>query len=200
MFPLFETIRIEHSVPQNLSYHQERVNRAFHDLFAGTRLIPDLAQLIKVPDGLPDSLHKCRFLYNRTEWSTEFSAYIPKKVTTLKLVTVDHINYGHKYTNRKTLDELFSLREGCDDVLIVRNGYLTDSSIANILFSKDSKWYTPALPLLEGTCRARLLDQGIVREDNITLQNFRNYSHFMLINAMNDFDADRISPVYAMKG
>jgi hypothetical protein len=37
-----------------------------------------------------------------------------------------------------------------------------------------------------------------VREENIILQNFRNFSHFMLINAMNDFDQDKIIQVDAI--
>jgi 4-amino-4-deoxychorismate lyase len=195
MFHLFETICIRKAMPHNLSYHQDRVTRTFQELFPYAKAIPDLAQLIKVPDVPDDAIFKCRFLYNESDWSVEFAEFTPRMVTSLKTVSVDNLNYKHKYLNRRKIDELFTHRGKCDDVLIVRNGYITDSSIANIVFKHEEQWYTPAEPLLPGTCRARLLARGIIRERKISQDDLSQFSHWMLINAMNDFDLTRAYPV-----
>ncbi len=195
MFPLFETIHIENGVALNLSFHQERVTRTFRDLFPSSGCILQLASVLRVPGDFGEGSFRCRLMYNETEWSTEFIKYIPRKVTSLKLIRIDEIDYPHKFTNRNIIDKVFSSKGSADDILIVKNGKLTDTSIANILFRKEDKWYTPDLPLLEGTCRARLLNEGIISEKDITINNFREYSHFMLINALNDFDLKRIQPV-----
>lgn len=195
MYPLFESIRIENSVARNLSFHQERVNQSLRDLFTSSKQIPDLQRIIKVPPELGKATYKCRFLYNESEWLTEFTSYQPRKVATLKLIHFDDIDYRYKFTNRDIIDKAFTLKGTSDDVLIIKEGMITDTSIANILFKSENKWYTPALPLLHGTCRARLIAQGIVTEAEITLSNFRQYSHFMLINAMNDFKIKRIQPI-----
>jgi 4-amino-4-deoxychorismate lyase len=47
--------------------------------------------------------------------------------------------------------------EGCDDIIIVRNGFVTDASYANLIFRKGDEWFTPATFLLAGTMRAFLL-------------------------------------------
>lgn len=198
MYPLFESIRIENSVARNLSFHQERVNQSLRDLFTSTNQIPDLQRIIKVPPELGKATYKCRLLYNESEWLTEFTPYTPRKVASLKLIHIDDIDYSYKFTNRDIIDKAFTLKGTSDDVLIIKEGTITDTSIANILFLRKNKWFTPANPLLPGTCRARLIAQGIVTEAEITLSNFRQYSHFMLINAMNDFDQERIHPLEAI--
>ena len=46
----------------------------------------------------------------------------------------------------------------------MKQGLLTDTSIANIALSDGTHWYTPAHPLLKGTKRAALLEEGILQE------------------------------------
>lgn len=72
----------------------------------------------------------------------------------------DTIDYRYKSTDRKELEALYALRGNQDDVLIVRNNLLTDTSIANVALEKEGVWYTPRTPLLKGTKRALLLEQG----------------------------------------
>ena len=85
------------------------------------------------------------------------------------------------------LDEAFALRDTADDVLIVRHGLLTDTSIANIALWDGSEWYTPAQPLLAGTQRRYLLDTGQIKETDIPVASLGNYRHIRLFNALIPF-------------
>lgn len=64
-------------------------------------------------------------------------------------------------------------------------------------FFDGDKWITTENPLLEGTCRARLLDQDLISIQKISVNQLQSFSKMMLINAMLDFDEKRaiqISP------
>jgi 4-amino-4-deoxychorismate lyase len=74
------------------------------------------------------------------------------------------------------------------DVLIVKNGLITDTSFANIAFSDGNKWYTPDTPLLKGTQRAYYLAQGILTERRISPADLRGFTKARLINAMLDLN------------
>jgi 4-amino-4-deoxychorismate lyase len=78
-------------------------------------------------------------------------------IESLKLVEDNTISYRHKYSDRSHLLELMNMRGDCDDILIVKDGYITDTSFSNIVFFDGDKWVTPARPLLRGTMRESLL-------------------------------------------
>ena len=85
------------------------------------------------------------------------------------------------------LNKLYEKCQDADDILIVKKGYLTDTSIANIALF-DGEWKTPKYPLLKGTTRQRLLDNGKIHEDDIKVQDIGRFSKVALLNAMIDFD------------
>ena len=93
----------------------------------------------------------------------------------------------HVFADRSVLDRNFALRGNADDVVIVRSGMLTDTSIANISLYKEGKWFTPKYPLLKGTRRARLLAEGIIEEDIIMADSLHKYEKIRLFNAMISF-------------
>ena len=109
-------------------------------------------------------------------------------VASLRLVTSDKIDYSYKRTHREGLNELFGRRGNADDILIVKDGYLTDTSIANIALYDGNSWYTPAHPLLRGTKRAELLDNQLIVEKDISWLQLDDYTHIMLFNAMIDWE------------
>jgi 4-amino-4-deoxychorismate lyase len=100
----------------------------------------------------------------------------------------NEIEYCKKSTSREELDDMFKKRKDCDDVLIIKNSLITDTTIANVAFCKNGLWYTPKKPLLEGTTRARLLDEKKIIQKDIRVQDLNEYSHIALMNAMIDFD------------
>jgi len=86
-----------------------------------------------------------------------------------------------------------SCRGERDDILIVRRGLLTDTSIANIALFDGKDWFTPKLPLLRGTCRTALIDSGIIKEKNIRPEELSSYSFVRLFNAMIKWGALELS-------
>jgi 4-amino-4-deoxychorismate lyase len=105
----------------------------------------------------------------------------------LKLVEADVV-YDYKYVYRTALDALFEKRGRCDDVLVVKNGFITDTTIANIAFGdSNGVWYTPATCLLRGTMRKYLLDSGRIFEASIRPGDLSEFRSFKVINALRDW-------------
>ncbi len=180
---LLESIKVHNGRWHNLSYHEERIHRAQQDLF-GKVTIARLADQLILPEYTQRGLYKCRVLYGREIEHIEFLPYHPRPVRTLRRVHCNPIDYAHKYADRSVLNELFARREGCDDVLIIKNGRVTDTSYANIIFYDGQRWVTPAAPLLHGTQRQYLLDQGIISEKTIREADLATFQQFRLINAL----------------
>lgn len=194
MFPLFETIAILDGIPQHLSWHQSRVNDSFFRFFNSAEA-PDLKSLIVVTAAHRKGRIKCRFSYSASDHSIVFSKYVSKKITTLKLVEGNHIDYSMKYADRFSLDQLLKLKGKCDEILIVKNKRITDTSYTNIVFFDGDRWVTPRNPLLEGTCRNRLISERRIVEAEIMVENLHQYKTFKLINAMLNFDEVEGLPV-----
>ena len=185
---LIESIKVQDGVLHNLSYHEQRMQRACAELW-GQTLTFDLSKTILVPPEAHSGLFKCRILYRQTIESVTFTPYHWQPITSLRRVYCDHIDYAHKYENRDLLQQLAAQRGECDDVLIIKNGRVTDTSYANIAFFDGERWYTPAHPLLPGTQRQRLLDQGLLTETVITEQNLIRYRYFQVINAFHNLES-----------
>ncbi|HEY8936446.1 MAG TPA: aminotransferase class IV, partial [Cyclobacteriaceae bacterium] len=123
----------------------------------------------------------------------EFIPYQPKSIRSLRIVEHDRINYEFKYADRRTIDRLFELRKGCDDIIIIKRGLVTDSSFSNIVFKKGKHWYTPWSALLKGTMRQSLLEDGIIEEEEIRKEDLKDFESFKLINAMLGFDGPEVN-------
>jgi len=166
----------------NLSYHQTRFDRSRKALFGSTRSL-DLASFIEPPS---EGLYRCRILYNEHIRSIEYFPYTPKEIHRLKIVT-SNIQYDYKYADRKGLNSLLSKEDNMDEIIIEKEGYLTDTTIANIAFYDGEQWFTPARPLLEGTMRAKLLAKSFLQKKDIAKEELKNYTHVALMNAMIGF-------------
>jgi len=177
-----ETLRAENGQIKYLSYHQARVNRSLQELDASIHY--NLASLITPPD---EGVYRCRFLYSDEGYETTFHPYTPRSISSLKMLHADTLDYHLKYSNRKALDDLFSLRGECDDVLIVKNGFITDTTIANIALFIDDQWLTPDTPLLEGTTRARLIEEGFLIPAPLHTADIAKATKIALMNAMIGF-------------
>ena len=187
MCQLFETIKINGGEPRNLSMHDERMNRSRLKLFGNNNPLK-LSDYIKVPDADNDRITRCRVIYATSINSIEFSPYIPANIKTLKIVDAGTLAYDYKYLDRSRLTALID-KKTADDILIIRNGCVTDVSFANIVFTDGEHWITPDTPLLHGTMRELLLRKGVIKLDRITINDLSLFTHFRLINAMLGFDA-----------
>lgn len=177
-----ETILCNEGVAHHLSYHQQRLDLTLQKFDLAAHY--NLSELITPPS---DAQYRCRFLYDGLHFNIEYHPYIQKKITSLRLIQDNTIEYSSKYANRNDLNTLFELREGCDDILIVKNEYLTDTTIANIAIFINNQWLTPKLPLLEGTTRSRLIDERKIIPANISITDALGASKIALMNAMTGF-------------
>lgn len=102
----------------------------------------------------------------------------------LRLVHGDDLDYTFKFADRTRIDELFAAKGPADDILILKNGYITDSSYANVILWDGYSWWTPDRPLLAGTQREKLLREGRIKERPILASDLKDYKKLKLINAM----------------
>jgi len=56
------------------------------------------------------------------------------------------------------------------------------------------QWFTPEEPLLQGTMRAKLLDEDFLQTRQIKKSDLKNYTHVALMNAMIGFKVLNIDP------
>ena len=182
-----ETIRLAEGQLCNLQYHNDRLNGTRQALYQSLEKW-DLAELIVPPSHAQAEVFKCRVTYGQALEKIEFEPYQPRLIKSLKLVEANDLSYGFKYASRQSLNALFAQRGPADDVLIVKNGFITDTSYANVAFLENGQWFTPALPLLAGTRRAQLLQEGAILEKQIRVQELSNFSRTRIFNAMIDFE------------
>ena len=182
MCRLIESIKIVNWQLQNIAYHNERLNKSRKELF-GIDTDVDLSELILLPADLDSGTYKCRIVYSNIVHSIEFLPYIPRKVNSLKLVKSDNIQYSYKYEDRSCFKDLMkNIQE--DDILIIKNGFITDTSFSNIVFFNGSNWITPSTCLLNGTMRRFLLDTKKILSRDIRMEDIPDFESFKLINAM----------------
>ena len=186
---LLETIKIEDGEIYNLVYHQRRCTKSRQILF-GSNDILDLSSFIDAPK---TGLYRCRILYAEHLHSIEYIPYTSKEIRSLRIVSSD-IEYSLKYADRDALNALLESNRDVDEVIIEKEGFLTDTTISNIAFFDGKQWVTPVKPLLEGTMRAKLIDEGFLQPGKIKKEDLKNYSKVALMNAMIGFKILKIEP------
>lgn len=179
---LLETIKIQNGEALHLAYHQKRLKGSLKRL--GCNTSHELHKLINPPK---NGLYRCRFVYNETDFHVEYIPYTFSPVNSLKLVESQEFDYSLKYEARQKLDTLFALRGECDDILIVIDSMLTDTSKANVALYDGSQWITPDKPLLRGTTRERYLDEKKIVEKPLHVRDIANFEKVAVLNAMVDF-------------
>ncbi len=183
MCPLFETVRIAEGIPLHLSWHQRRMDMARNEYWPGNHPIA-LHDLLVVPAEFSTGIVHCNIRYGAAINDITFSPYSGKIIRSLKIVYADLADYHVKFMDRTFLETLLSMKGDCDEILIVKNGLITDTSMSNIIFYNGTAWFTPEKPLLKGTCRERLLAEGSIEEMDIHTDDLCNFTCCQLINAM----------------
>lgn len=184
MQKLLETIKIVNGQAQHLLYHNQRLNASRKALFHLHDVI-DLNNVILNPP--QTGIYRCRVIYTTQIESVEYSVYTEKIFKRFKIVEIDDITYDFKYFNREVFNKLAVHKEEADDILIVKQGFVTDTSIANIAIWQENRWLTPKNPLLQGTTRARLLDASKITKAPLTVSSLEKSTKMAIMNALIDF-------------
>jgi len=197
-YPLLESIFLKDGRFRHLDLHQKRIDysrKQALNLENNLNLESFLAEH-EIPQ---KGVFKCRILYGTHFAKAEFISYNYKPINSLKIIEADTLNYSIKFSNRAAINEGYNKREACDDVLFVKQGFITDSAYCNIAFRKGNQWFTPDKPLLKGVQREYLLNQGIICEQEIRISDLVKFSSFRLFNAMIDWQMAAEIPVEAIR-
>lgn len=193
MFRLVESIKVFDRKLWNIEYHNKRLNKSRRELFKSEDLI-DLSDHIRIPRGLSGNLFKCRVIYSEKIQEIEFHSYTIQPITKLNVVYDDELNYDYKLEDRGEIQKHLC-KVDAGEILIVKNGFVTDTSYSNVVFSDFTNLYTPSTPLLKGTKRAKLLEIGRIREEEIRVTDLQKFKFVYLINALIDLDDNVRIPI-----
>lgn len=177
-----------------LEHHLQRLSRSaeyFGFAFDRDRTLVDLVRLV---DSLPPEPHRVRLLVSRSgavRCESRVAAQGRRAFQDIRLAAVpvdrhDPFLY-HKTTNRRVYERVLASSPGCTDVLMYNeSGEITESTLANAAFALDGELCTPPVScgLLPGTCRADLLQRGMVRERVVTVQQALQVGEVLLMNAV----------------
>lgn len=187
---LLEAIQILNGIPLRLEYHNERLNRSRHELMCSQNDL-FIEEYLHIPEEFSQGKVKCRILYDQEIDCIEFEHYQEREIRSFILKEAN-IDYPYKYTDRTAFVELKKRLPPNQEVIITKDNCITDTTYSNLIFKdKEGIWHTPLHPLLHGIQREYLLDSGMIIEKEIHKDELANYTHFMMINAMLDFDETR---------
>ncbi len=190
-----ETIKIKDGLIFNIEWHSQRCNQTRLALF-GQKTPLLLQDYITPPPTL--GIFRCRILYHQNIISVEYIPYQISLAKSFKIVQSE-LDYGYKYANRDTLNRLKKEALPHDEIIIEKEGLLTDTSIANIAFYNGEQWLTPEKPLLQGTIRAKLIRNGFLSPKPIKSRDLKAFSNFALMNAMIGFQIQNNTTIYIDK-
>ena len=164
----------------NFKFHREKINDELQDYLKNLGSeSKKIIRLFLAKDGeirLTSSSYK--------EQNKDKSYYIS---LALRPVNSEDLSLYHKTTNRSVYENAIGENQDCDDILLWNEaGNITESTISNVIFKKDSEYYTPPVScgLLSGTYRAHLISQGHLKERIIPKAEINLYSEIYLINSV----------------
>ncbi|GGP03825.1 4-amino-4-deoxychorismate lyase [Cloacibacterium rupense] len=193
MSRFIESIKIEDQEVFLLNLHQKRVNDTFAHF--GVQGSIDLEKIVKDLEIDEDGFFKLRIVYDLNKnYKTQLIPYAIAEINNFQLVENNTYDYAFKFEDRKEFERM-KTKAKTEEIIIVKNNCITDTSYTNLLFLKGETWYTPTTYLLNGVMRQHLLATKKIKETEITLQNIKEFSHFQMINSMNDFDDMFIYPI-----
>ena len=188
MSQFFESIRVNDGVVENLNFHQARVNKTLNAFDASQHSI-DLTKIIQQLVLPTLGLFKLRISYDLNgNYEAKCNPYQYKQINDFALVDIKGHRYDYKYANRDWINEALA-QYGKDEIIMHDDGLIKDCSYTNIVFFDGANWYTPESPLLEGTQRAKLIQEGVITPKALYVSEVPNFKKFKCFNAMIHWDA-----------
>lgn len=186
MCQFIESIKLLDGLFYRIKYHQNRMNICANLFYPNADPV-DLRLALNDSQPPEKGLYKCKVTFDSKIRKIEYLSYQKREISSLRVISTEIESLPYKKEDRTDFDKAFVLRENCDEVLLVKNGLLTDTTICNIALFDGFNWLTPALPLIYGVNRAQLLEEGKIVEKDIRLDELRNFSRIRLFNAMIEF-------------
>ena len=183
MSQFFESIRVKDGIAEQLGFHQLRVNKTLKAFDASNHSI-ELASIVQQLVLPADGLFKLRISYDLNgNYEAKCNSYQYRQINDFALVDIKGHRYDYKYANRDWINEALA-QSGKDEIMMHDAGFIKDCSYTNIVFYDGANWYTPHSPLLEGTQRTKLIQEGIIITKVLHVDELPNFQKFKCINAM----------------
>lgn len=182
----FETIKVKNNTIFHLDYHQKRVNETCEIAF-GKACEIDLKKVCETLVIPSKGTYKIRIEYGINHCKSEVIPYSIHPIEEFELVFCDTISYPLKSVDRSCFETIKKTATN-QEIIIVKNGFVTDTSFSNIVFYDKNNWVTPCHFLLNGTCRQRLLNEKKIQQIPIKVNDIFSFEKIGLINAMLDLE------------
>lgn len=193
MSRFIESICILKGEIRNLTFHQNRINQTRYKLL-GLMDELNVSQLFQFADNQRIGKFKCRIVYAESIEEFQMLPYQIRRIHSVRLVENNAIDYRFKLEDRKAFSYLKDAVNE-DEIIIVQNGQITDTSYSNLVFFDGEKWITPTTYLLNGTMRQSLLQTKQIIEKPIQVEDLNRFESFKLINAMMDLEESPELPI-----
>jgi len=190
---LVESIKILNGRIYNLRLHEERANLTRKQLYGLSRAL-DLRSNIIIPEEYKKGLVKCRIIYREAVHQVSFQPYQKRIISCVKIIENNDIDYSYKWQKRDNMDALFNMKGKADEIIIVKNGLLTDAYYYNIVCLSGKALFTPSRPLLHGVMREKLLNNKRIIPWDITVPNLKEFDRIYLVNALTPLGDIHFSP------
>jgi len=179
-----ETLLVKDGEIQNLKYHLSRMEKTYKHF------------KWKIKNGKWRINNKLRIENGKWRVRVTHNQYGIQKIETFpikkrsfkkfKLITIN-FDYKFKYKNRNQFSILNSQFSIYDELILVKNNLITDTTISNLAFFTGKEWITPKYPLLNGTKREELIQKGVLKETNIHISDLKYFKKMAMINAILGF-------------
>lgn len=177
-----ESICVKAGRIRNIALHQKRFEQTQQAFFDKQSSI-NLKQLIKRQNPPNSGTYKYRIVYAENIKEIKFIPYQIKTFQTFRVCVEDEVEYAYKSLDREIFKRLKSAVQ-TDEIIMVKNGKVTDTSFSNLVFFDGKDWVTPKSYLLNGVMRQSLLLQAKIKEKEIEFSDIKKFTSFKLINAM----------------
>jgi len=195
MFPFFESISLRNGKIENLEQHQHRVDRTFFKFYPNKKALQLKEILFKIE--LPEQGHyKIKISYHYDDHQCQIQRYEAQIFEKFILIPSNDLNYNFKFTDRQLIESYKRNLKSHEEIIMLKNNFITDASFANLIFYDGIKWWTPTTFLLPGTMRAVLLKEKKIQEVKISIQDLSRFKKFALINAMNPIEQTHNYPIH----
>ncbi len=190
-FELFETLRLDAHGVHRLAPHLRRL-AASADYFGFPYDTAKIAsQVVALPT--PRTPHRLRIVLERSGRHRVETYPLDELPAQVRLaVSVERVSSSdpflcHKTTRRAVYERARAAHPEADDVLLINErDEVVETTIANLLYRMDGRWYTPPLTSggLPGIGRQALVADHTVSERVLPLDELRECAEFAVVNSL----------------